>query len=53
VPDGLATINLRRPLGARRAFTSVARFQGAKVNVVTSRISEDILRAPSRHFLVA
>jgi TRAP-type C4-dicarboxylate transport system substrate-binding protein len=42
---GLAAINLRRPLGARKAFTSVAAFQGAKVNVVTSRISEDILRA--------
>ena len=42
---GLAAINLRRPLGARKAFTSVADFQGARVNVVTSRISEDILRA--------
>jgi TRAP-type C4-dicarboxylate transport system substrate-binding protein len=42
---GLAAINLRRPLGARKAFTSVADFRGAKVNVVTSRISEDILRA--------
>jgi TRAP-type C4-dicarboxylate transport system substrate-binding protein len=42
---GLAAINLRRPLGARKAFTFVAAFQGAKVNVVTSRISEDILRA--------
>jgi TRAP-type C4-dicarboxylate transport system substrate-binding protein len=42
---GLAAVNLRRPLGARKAFTSVAAFEGAKVNVVTSRISEDILRA--------
>src|SRR5829696_1694351 len=42
---GLAAINLRRPLGARKAFTSVAAFQGAKVNVVTSRISQDVLRA--------
>ena len=42
---GLAAINLRRPLGARKPFTSVAAFQGAKVNVVTSRISENILRA--------
>jgi TRAP-type C4-dicarboxylate transport system substrate-binding protein len=42
---GLAAINLRRPLGARKAFTSVADFRGAKVNVITSRISEDILRA--------
>jgi TRAP-type C4-dicarboxylate transport system substrate-binding protein len=42
---GLAAINLRRPLGARKAFTSVAGFQGARVNVVISRISEDVLRA--------
>jgi TRAP-type C4-dicarboxylate transport system substrate-binding protein len=42
---GLAAINLRRPLGARKPFTSVAAFQGAKVNVITSRLSEDILRA--------
>jgi TRAP-type C4-dicarboxylate transport system substrate-binding protein len=42
---GLAAINLRRPLGARKAFTSVAAFQGAKVNVITSRISEDVVRA--------
>jgi TRAP-type C4-dicarboxylate transport system substrate-binding protein len=42
---GLVAINLRRPLGARKAFTSVAAFQGARVNVVTSRISEDVLRA--------
>ena len=42
---GLAAINLRRPLGARKPFTSLADFQGAKLNVVTSRISENILRA--------
>ena len=42
---GLAAINLRRPLGARKPFTTVAGFRGAKVNVITSRISEDILRA--------
>src|SRR5829696_2924008 len=34
---GLAAINLRRPLGARKAFTSVAAFQGAKVNVEIGR----------------
>jgi TRAP-type C4-dicarboxylate transport system substrate-binding protein len=42
---GLAAINLRRPLGARKPFTSVADFRGGKVNVITSRISQDILRA--------
>ena len=42
---GLAAINLRRPLGARKPFTSVADFRGAKVNVITSRISEDVVRA--------
>jgi TRAP-type C4-dicarboxylate transport system substrate-binding protein len=42
---GLAAINLRRPLGARKPFTSIADFQGATVNVITSRVSEDILRA--------
>jgi TRAP-type C4-dicarboxylate transport system substrate-binding protein len=42
---GLAAINLRRSLGARKAFTSVAAFRGAKVNVITSTISEDILGA--------
>jgi TRAP-type C4-dicarboxylate transport system substrate-binding protein len=42
---GLAAVNLRRPLGARKAFTSLGAFQGAKVNVITSNISRDIIRA--------
>jgi hypothetical protein len=36
---GLAAVNLRRPLGARKAYTSLGAFQGAKVNVITSNIS--------------
>jgi TRAP-type C4-dicarboxylate transport system substrate-binding protein len=42
---GLVAVNLRRLLGAKRAYTSLAALQGAKVNVITSRLSADIVRA--------
>jgi TRAP-type C4-dicarboxylate transport system substrate-binding protein len=42
---GLVAVNLRRLLGAKRAYTSLAAVQGAKVNVITSRLSADIVRA--------
>jgi TRAP-type C4-dicarboxylate transport system substrate-binding protein len=42
---GLAAGNLRRPLGARRPFRSLADFSGAKVNVISSKLSRAVITA--------
>jgi TRAP-type C4-dicarboxylate transport system substrate-binding protein len=42
---GLAAWNLRRPLGAKRPFRSLADFSGAKVNVISSQLSRSVIRA--------
>jgi TRAP-type C4-dicarboxylate transport system substrate-binding protein len=42
---GLAAVNLRRPLGAKRSFRSLADFSGAKVNVISSKLSRAVVTA--------
>jgi TRAP-type transport system periplasmic protein len=42
---GLAAVNLRRPLGVRRPFVSLADFRGARINVIASRVGEATVRA--------
>jgi len=42
---GLAAVNLRRPLGAKRPFRSLADFSGAKVNIVSSNLSRAVITA--------
>ena len=41
----LTAVDLRRPLGAKRPFVSLADFKRAKINVIPSAISEDTMRA--------
>jgi TRAP-type transport system periplasmic protein len=42
---GLAAWNLRRPLGAKRPFRSLADFSGAKVNIISSKLSRAVISA--------
>jgi TRAP-type transport system periplasmic protein len=42
---GLTAVNLRRPLGAKKPFLSLADFQGAKINVIASSLSEQAMQA--------
>jgi TRAP-type C4-dicarboxylate transport system substrate-binding protein len=42
---GLTAVNLRRPLGAKKPFLSLADFNGAKMNVIASKLSEQAMKA--------
>lgn len=42
---GLATENLRRPLGAKEPLTSLDDFSGARINVIASELSNATMRA--------
>ena len=42
---GLTAVNLRRPLGAKKAFVSLSDFRGARVNVIASEVGEATVRA--------
>jgi TRAP-type C4-dicarboxylate transport system substrate-binding protein len=42
---GLAAVNLRRLLGAKRPFVSLEDLRGARINVIASKVGEATLRA--------